>query len=112
MPSAVMRFGRSPVISRSAKRIRPWVGAYSPVIMLKSVVLPAPLGPMRLAIIPASSTKSMALTAIRPPKALLTLRASRSAMLVAFLLCLLMEFRGAAGARKQPLGAEQHDDDQ
>src|SRR5262249_44064744 len=80
--------------------------------MLKSVVLPAPLGPMRLAIIPASRPNSMALTAIRPPKALLTLRASRSAMLVAFFLCLTMEFRGAACARKQTLRAEQHDDDQ
>src|SRR5260221_11446689 len=51
-----------------------------PVIVLKKVVLPAPLGPMRPAIIPFSSVKVILLTAGRPPKVLVTLRASKSAM--------------------------------
>src|SRR6266498_1557289 len=48
-----------------------------PVIVLKKVVLPAPFGPIRPAIIPFSITKSTLLTATRPPNALVTLRASK-----------------------------------
>ena len=45
-PSFVIRSGRTRVMLRSPSVIRPEVGLYSPVIMLNSVVLPAPLGPM------------------------------------------------------------------
>src|SRR4051812_9301294 len=38
--------------------------------MLKKVVLPAPLGPIRLTIEPRGTTKSTSLTATRPPNSL------------------------------------------
>src|SRR6266536_5558338 len=61
-----------------------------PVMVLKKVVLPAPLGPIRPAILPFSITKSTLFTATRPPNALVTLRASKR-----FTICLPL-FRGAA----------------
>jgi hypothetical protein len=52
--------------------ISPSVGLYTPVSMLKIVVFPAPLGPMR----PSSSsgrTSTLKLeTAVRPPKRMVT----------------------------------------
>ena len=39
-------------------------------MMLKNVVLPAPLGPMRLTIEPSGMSKSTLRTATRPPKRL------------------------------------------
>src|SRR6266542_3256850 len=101
-----------------------------PVIVLKKVVLPAPFGPIRPAIIPFSITKSTLFTATSPPNALVTLRASKR-----FTVCLPL-FRGAAfngsgvcsGSRgfvffsmqlftnllagKQPFGAHSHHNDQ
>src|SRR2546426_2541833 len=46
MPSAHTRWGAQPAISRSRRRIEPPSGTRAPVIRLKSVVLPDPLGPM------------------------------------------------------------------
>src|SRR5918998_5585004 len=45
--------------------------------MLKNVVLPAPLGPIRLTIERSGMSKSTSLTAISPPKTLVIPRASR-----------------------------------
>src|SRR5829696_3017783 len=45
--------------------------------MLKNVVLPAPLGPIRLTIERSGMSKSISLTATRPPKTLVIPRASR-----------------------------------
>ena len=44
--AAAMRSGRMPVMLRPLSVTEPSVGVYTPVIMLKAVVLPAPLGPM------------------------------------------------------------------
>src|SRR5215211_1783372 len=44
--------------------------------MLKNVVLPAPLGPIRLTIERSGMSKSTSLTAMRPPKTLVIPRAS------------------------------------
>jgi len=44
------------------------VAGKTPLITLKNVVLPEPLGPMIAAIFPASRDKSISLTAIKPPK--------------------------------------------
>ena len=46
---------------------------------LKNVVLPAPLGPMRLTIEPSGMSKSTARTATRPPNRLVTPLAIRVA---------------------------------
>src|SRR5690625_3701490 len=48
--------------------MRPLVGLMKPAIMLKTVVFPAPFGPMRPVIRPSSSEKEQLLTACRPPK--------------------------------------------
>src|SRR4029434_3406725 len=58
--------GGSPVTSSPKKRTVPAVGGKSPVTALKSVVLPAPLAPIRARRSPAateSDTSSMALSA-------------------------------------------------
>ena len=59
------------------RRISPLSGGKSPVATLKKVVFPAPFGPMRPMIPPSGMTRSTSLTAVRPPKRFVTLRASR-----------------------------------
>ena len=47
-PRCVTACGGRPATSRPSNRISPEVGVYTPVSMLKNVVLPAPFGPIRL----------------------------------------------------------------
>src|SRR5262249_454943 len=54
-----------------------------PVSVGNRVVLPAPLGPIRAAIIPSSSVRSTRLSACNPPNRLLTPRSSSNAISVA-----------------------------
>ena len=63
MPSFVIWFGVNPTRLCSPKTMSPPSGAYSPVITLKTVLLPAPFGPMMLRISPRSTTKSRPLSA-------------------------------------------------
>src|ERR1700741_1449010 len=56
----------------------PEVDARSPVRQLKKVDLPAPFGPIRPRMSPCSSVTDAASTALKLPKAFVTLRASRS----------------------------------
>src|SRR3990172_5373588 len=58
-------------MSSPRKWIRPDVGGNNPVIRLKKVVLPAPLGPMTARRSPASRAKSTPSTGLRQPKFLL-----------------------------------------
>src|SRR5215217_7388968 len=51
--------------------------SWSPLTMLKNVVLPAPFGPIRLTIERSGISKSISLTAMSPPKTLVIPRASR-----------------------------------
>src|SRR4051794_11368831 len=67
-PALVMRSGRARVTSLASKVIRPALGLYSPVSMLKNVVLPAPLGPMIETIDLRGIANETSLTATRPPK--------------------------------------------
>jgi hypothetical protein len=55
-------------------------GGIVPVMQLKSVVLPAPLGPIRDTISPSSRLMETSLRAFSPPKALVTPLTSSSAM--------------------------------
>ena len=55
-------------MSWPSNRMRPDVGAKKPVIRLKNVVLPAPLGPMMARNSPGSTFIEILLTAIRLPK--------------------------------------------
>jgi hypothetical protein len=52
MPRSAMRYGCNRVISRPSKKSCPRFGAINPVMMLNSVVLPAPFGPIRPKISP------------------------------------------------------------
>ena len=72
MPSLVILSGRVRLMSRSSNRIRPEVGLYSPVSMLKSVVLPAPFGPMTETIERSGTSSDTSATAVSPPNTLTT----------------------------------------
>src|SRR5205807_8256314 len=65
-------------MSRSSRYTRPAVGACKPVMTLNSVVLPAPLGPMRPVTRPGSAARSTSWRAMTPPKRTLTSSTDRS----------------------------------
>src|SRR5215510_3764074 len=75
-PRPAMMSGRSAWISRPFQTTLPEVGVRSPAIMLSSVVLPEPLGPMMPTISPRRTAKETAATATRPAKRLLSARTS------------------------------------
>lgn len=58
------------MISSPRSRIEPSSGRNTPLTKLKAVVFPAPLGPMRAVMEPASTSKLAPFTAVRPPNAL------------------------------------------
>ena len=72
-PRWAMRLAGVPVISLPSKMILPEVGGKVPVSRLKSVVLPAPFGPMIECRLPASMARLTSFTATRAPKDLLRL---------------------------------------
>src|SRR5579864_1652311 len=59
----------SRVTSVPSKTMRPLVGARSPAMQLKKVDLPAPLGPIRPTISPASTESDASASATKPPNA-------------------------------------------
>src|ERR1700722_18506517 len=77
-PKAKTLLGRSPVISRPSKVTTPLSGFTYPVITLKRVVLPEPLGPISPEMDPCSTSREQPERAWRPPKALDTPSARRS----------------------------------
>src|SRR5262245_23645100 len=95
MPIRQMRCGAAPVMSRSLSTIRPASGLRWPVIRLKKVDLPAPLGPITAAISRRLMAKSTRSTAVKPSKALL--RACTSSIALHHL--------GLAGRRSRRAGA-------
>ena len=60
-------------MSSPSKIMRPELGRRNPLIRLKNVVLPAPLGPMMARNSPGSTVIDTSLTAMRLPKCLDTL---------------------------------------
>jgi len=70
MPSRHTRSGRAWVMSAPSSTMRPSSGWSAPLMQLKSVVLPAPLGPIRPTISPGSIARETSRLAIRPPKRL------------------------------------------
>src|SRR5687768_12957329 len=70
MPRSTTSQGRRPEMSSPLNTMRPLSGRRIFVIRRSSVVLPAPLGPMRPTISSRASAKLMLLTAVRPPKRL------------------------------------------
>src|SRR5271165_313415 len=66
MPRRATSAGFSRVMSCPLKWIVPWVGARNFVSILKTVVLPAPLGPIKAWIAPRRTFKETSLTAMNP----------------------------------------------
>ncbi len=68
MPTATRLCAGQAVMSCSSKMIVPRVGGKKPLIRLKKVVLPAPLGPITARSSPGSTVIETSLTATRLPK--------------------------------------------
>src|SRR5260370_16197446 len=77
-PSCARSSGVKLVMSWPSNKTLPDVDSRSPVRQLKKVDLPAPFGPIRPRMSPCSSVTEAASTALKLPKAFVTLRASRS----------------------------------
>src|SRR5512137_2379344 len=73
-----MRWEGSPSSRTPSSRMVPEVAGMSPETRFKSVVLPAPFGPMRPCTSPASTAREAPSTAARPPKVLRTSSSSSS----------------------------------
>src|SRR3954470_7942562 len=122
IPRSVNACGGFPVMSSFANQTRPFVGLYTPVSMLKNVVFPAPFGPMSETIALAGTLNSTSSTATSPPNSLRrnSVRSSGSTgsgtgdlVIVERLVVNLrvVHLRRDTCARYQPLGTEQHHDD-
>ena len=66
MPSLVIRSGGRPLIRLPSNSTSPSLGANSPVMQLKKVVLPAPLGPISPTICAGPTVRSTSFTATSP----------------------------------------------
>src|SRR5436309_2393264 len=78
MPRRLIACGARPVMSSPRKRTVPAVGENAPVMMLNSVVLPQPLGPMMQRSSPAPMDRFTPRSTWRPPNCLETPQTSRS----------------------------------
>src|SRR5229473_4005445 len=103
-PSCARTSGVRSVMSWPSNKTWPEVDKRSPVRQLNSVDLPAPFGPIRPRMSPCSSVTDAASTALKLPKAFVTLRASRS-MGGSCCNCWL---RGFAAPRPEPLDQGQY----
>src|SRR5215471_7426893 len=80
-PSRQRSCGAMPVTSRPSSFTWPRSGRRWPVIRLKSVVLPAPLGPMMAPMLPVGASRLTPPTATKPSKTLTRSRTSSTAHL-------------------------------
>ena len=79
-PIPAIQLGFMPVITRSPRRMSPASGWFRPQMTLRSVVLPAPLGPMMPTISPAPKAAEMSSSARTPPNEIDTLSTARMLM--------------------------------
>ena len=79
MPSAAMRCGAVAVSGWPSNRMLPSLKLYRRERQLKSVVLPAPLGPMSPAIVPGRTANEIRSSAVMPPKRTVTPETSSKA---------------------------------
>src|ERR1043166_2815127 len=75
-PSRVIWCGRRPPRGSPSSLMSPPPGTTSPEIKLNSVVLPAPLGPIRPVSLPAATENEQRSTAVTPPKRRVTSHSS------------------------------------
>src|SRR5438093_8701360 len=80
IPRRAIRYGGIPVIGASSQRMSPASGRVSPLMQLRSVVLPAPLGPMMPNTWPGSTVTVTPARALTPPNRLLTSRTASRLM--------------------------------
>src|SRR5438445_12554163 len=78
MPRRQISDGRSPEVRSPLKNTAPAFSGMTPVIRLKTVLLPAPLGPIKPWIALRATVIERSATACRPPNRRLTPRSSRS----------------------------------
>src|SRR2546422_645355 len=78
MPRRQISDGRSPDVRSPLKKTSPAVSGITPVMRLKTVLLPAPLGPIRPWIAPRVTVMEKSATASKPPNRRETPRSSRS----------------------------------
>src|SRR5882724_11739071 len=116
MPRRQISDGRSAEIRSRLKRTSPAVSGMTPVIRLKTVLFPAPLGPMRPWIEPGTIVIDRSATAISPPNRRETERSSRSKAGSRGLRrpSAQPSDKPAGGARKrhEALGREEHREDE
>src|SRR5438132_7330815 len=74
-----MSGGERPAISMPSSRMRPLSGFSAPVIRLKNVLLPAPLGPITAVSDPSAKFSVMSSAALTPPNDLESCRTSSMA---------------------------------
>src|SRR5438067_135574 len=74
-----MSGGERPAISTPSSRMRPLSGFSAPVIRLKNVLLPAPLGPITAVSDPSAKFSVMSSAAVTPPNDLESCRTSSMA---------------------------------
>src|SRR5574337_831271 len=75
-PASKIRCGGCPPIGRPRNEIVPEVGRCTPAMVLNSVVLPAPFGPIRPVMVCADSVNDTPSTACKPPNSLTKSRTS------------------------------------
>ena len=73
MPRWQIASGVRPASSSPRKTIEPDVAPSAPETQLNIVVLPEPFGPIRPRISPGTTSNETALSAVKPPKCLVTL---------------------------------------
>src|SRR5581483_2696467 len=77
-PAAAIRCGLLAWMGRPRHTILPALGAMMPLMRLRSVVLPEPFGPKMPRISPSAIENETSLTAVRPPKRLVSPSTSSS----------------------------------
>src|SRR3989338_4797567 len=82
MPDWAILYGGRFVMSLSSNFILPPSGFVNPLIMLKTVVFPAPFGPINEVIVLFFTSKLQPSTALMPPKLFDTLKNSNKEFLV------------------------------
>ena len=102
-PSFARSCGLRPVISSPSNNTSPALGCSKPAIIAKSVVLPAPFGPINPVIEPSRTSKVASATAVSPPKRLVRSRTARKA---GSLPCPVMAPPCRASARRTSLGCD------
>src|SRR5688572_18168037 len=82
MPRSTTSHGRRPVMSSPLNTMRPRSGRKILVIRRSRVVLPAPFGPMRPTISSRASAKLTLLTAVSPPKRLVSPSTAKNGVVI------------------------------